>query len=98
MNSIEPILLLKVSIQRALLSEVTHNLMSVTCGLRGNQIRIRAYYLGPVGAEDIETLQTVGTEILADFPEDFSVEEESCSLEKESEICLDFWAFRRARD
>jgi hypothetical protein len=87
---------LKLSIQRALLGEVTNRLVSVTCGLSERQIMIRAYVSGIVTEEDIERIQCVGTEVIADFPEGYMIEESCLSVHEHEEEMLDFWAFRRA--
>ena len=86
-----------ISIQRALLGAITDNLVAVTCGFEGTQIRIKAYFTSEPSEQEIEEIQCVGTEVIADFPAPYTIEE-SCSvvppdgrLEK-----LDFTAFLRA--
>ncbi len=97
MSNFEPLITLKISIQRALLGEVTRRLVSVTCGLKDNHIQIRGYVSSDVTQEDIERIQFVGTEVIADFPEGYSIEE-SCLPVTMGEDMLDFWAFRRAEE
>ena len=97
MTSAEALVLLKLSIQGALIGAVTPNLAAVTCGLRDNTILIQAYFDGPVTEEDIERIQVVGTEVIADFPEPFLIEERWASVDGDPEM-LDFWAFKRAAD
>jgi hypothetical protein len=46
MSTFEPLLTLKLSVQVALLGEVTDRLVSVTCGLKDRHIQIRAYFSG----------------------------------------------------
>jgi hypothetical protein len=72
MSTFEPLLTLKLSIQRALLGEVTGRLIGVTCGLKGRHIQIRAYVSGKVTEEDIERIQCVGAAVIADFPDGYS--------------------------
>jgi len=48
MDTFEPLLTLKLSIQRALLGEITDRLIAVTCGLKERRIQIRAYVSGIV--------------------------------------------------
>lgn len=55
MTDFDPLIGLKVSIQRALLGEVTQQLDSVTCGLKDRHILIRAYFAGKPAEEDIDT-------------------------------------------
>jgi hypothetical protein len=76
---------------------VTPRLVSVTCGLKNKSIQIRAYVTGDVTQEDIDRIQCVGTEVIADFPDGYSVEE-SCLPVALGEEMLDFWAFRRANE
>ena len=87
---------LKLSIQRALLDEVTNRLVSVTCGLSQTNIKIKAYVTGDVTEEDIERIQSVGAEVIADFPEGYIIEEFCLSIDKHDQEMLDFLAFRRA--
>lgn len=92
MNSIE----LKLSLQRALLGEITDNLVAVTSSLNGTHIKIVAYFKGNLSEEDIERVQDIGTEVIADFPEPYTIEEVSLSADEHGLQCLDFWAFKRA--
>ena len=85
-----------VSIQRALLGAITGELVAITCGLAGTEIRIYAYFIAEPSEQDIEGIRCVGTEVIADFPAPYTIHE-SCSavppdnyLEK-----LDFIAFLR---
>jgi hypothetical protein len=96
MASFQPLIQLKLSIQQALVGEITANLVSVTCSLRDQQIIIKAYFSGPVTEADVDRIQCVGTEVIADFPEGYMVDERYASIDVESEEMLDFWAFRRA--
>lgn len=98
MSDFEPLLTLKLSIQRALLGEVTDRLASLTCGLSGTQIRFRAYFRGRPREDDIERISFVGAEVIADFPEGYTIEEACLSVDDGEPEMLDFWAFVRAAD
>jgi hypothetical protein len=87
---------LRLSVQRALLGQVTGNLYAVTCGINTRTILLVAYFSGPVCDEDIERIRCVGTEIIADFPEGYSIQESCHSLQEEALRVLDFWALLRA--
>jgi|SRR5436189_6140550 len=89
---------LKLSIQRALVDEVTSRLVSVTGGLRERQIMIRAYVSGAVTEEDTERISSIGGEVIADFSEEYMIEELCLSVDEHKEEMLDFWAFRRASE
>ena len=69
MATFEPLVSPKLSIQRALLGEVTERLVGVTCGLRERHIRIRAYVSGAVTEDDIARIQFVGNnaKIIVDY-------------------------------
>jgi hypothetical protein len=92
-------ILLKLSIQRALLDEVTSRLVSVTCGLKERrQIMIREYVSEVVTKEDVESIQSIGAEVVADFSEEYTIQEFCLSVDEHEEEMLDFWAFRRASE
>ncbi len=95
-DSFDPLLTLKLSIQRALLGEVTPRLVSVTCGIRGRVVRVRCYVSGQITDQDTERTSRIAGEVIADFPDGYLVEECCQSIENESERMLDFWAFRKA--
>jgi hypothetical protein len=90
--------LLKLSIQAAMVGEVTQGLYAVTCGIDEKTIRIRSYYTVPLIEDELEPMRCVGTEVLADFPEDYTINEEflPCNFDIQPGV-LDFWAFKRKR-
>jgi hypothetical protein len=94
----DELVLLKLSIQRALLDEVTSRVVSVTCGLRERRIAIRAYVTGVVTEEDVERIQSIGGEVVADFSEGYTIQESCLSVDEHEQEVLDFWAFRRASE
>lgn len=97
MNNFDPLITLKVSIQRALLGEITPRLVSVTCGLKDQHILIRAYFAGNVTEEDVERIQFVSTEVISDFPAGYTIEESCLRIDNpHGEELLDFIAFHRA--
>lgn len=98
MNKTELIILLKLSIQKALLAEVTENLFAVTVGAKERTVNIIAYFKKEPDESDIEHIQFVGTEVAADLPSDYMVEEKCLSLERHKQEMLDFWAFERASE
>jgi len=96
MNDTDLQITLRLSIQRALLGEVSPNLVAVSCGISGNTIRIATYFDGPVSREDRERIQSVGAEVIADFPEGFLIQETCQAVQDLEPEMLDFWAFKRA--
>src|SRR5690349_19875282 len=97
MNTFEPLLTLKLSVQVSLLGVVTDRLVSITCGLKDRHIQIRAYFSGRVTVEDIERIQSIGAEVIADFPEGYTIDETAVSIDDGEPEMLDFWAFIRAK-
>ena len=95
MDTFNPVVTLKCSIQCALLGEVTERLVSVTCGIKGHIVSVRAYVRGPVEEDDVEWLGYIGTEVISDFPEGYTIEERCVSADDGEPQVLDFWAFKR---
>jgi hypothetical protein len=48
--------------------------------------------------EDIDRIRIVSSEVIADFPEGYVIEEECRSIDEEEAEMPDFWAFTRADD
>jgi hypothetical protein len=64
---------LMLSIQRALLGEVSSRLAAVITRLMGPTIVIRAYFFGSVLPEDSDTIEEVASEVIADFSAPYTV-------------------------
>ena len=86
---------LKLSIQRALLGEVTDRLVAVTCGIKDQLVSVRTYVKGPVQEDDVETLSFIATGVIADYPDGYVIEERCVSADDGEPQMLDFWAFKR---
>jgi hypothetical protein len=71
-------------------------LVSLTCGLNDRHIEIRGYFSPRPTEEDFAQLRCIGPEVIADFPDGYSIEErcESANDDREPQM-LDFWAFIR---
>lgn len=95
MNNQESLSTLQASAQRALTGEVFSNLVALTCGLENQTIKLRAYFKGEVNEDDIERVQNVGTEIIADFPDGYMIDEECISTKERSPEILDVWIYRQ---
>ena len=98
MSAFEPLVTLKLSIQCALLGEVTGRLIGVTCGLKERHIQIRAYLSGKVTKKDIERIEFIGAEVIADFPDGYTIDQTCVSADGIEPEMLDFWAFLRAKE
>jgi hypothetical protein len=64
-----------LSVQRALLGGVTHNLRGVAADWDDSTIRIICYYHGPISDEDREIMSIVHTEVATDFIDTRTVQE-----------------------
>jgi hypothetical protein len=89
---------LMLSVQCALVGEVTANMAALTCALRPNLIILRGYYFTAPTEDDRERLSVVGTEVIADFPAPYDIVEECVRYEPSGDMPerLDRWAFMRA--
>jgi hypothetical protein len=96
-STLGPLAALKLSIQRALLEKVTDRLIAVTCGLGERHIQIRAYFSGKLTEEDFERIQFVGAEVIGDFPDGYTIDESSVSVDDGEPVMLDFWAFFKSK-
>ncbi len=96
MNEIRAKILL--SVQRALLGAVPHNLRAVTCDWEGTEIKLRFVFDGEIDEENYETAGIVGAEVVADFPAPWTVSEDIIRLDYPDSLCpgpLVLWAYRR---
>jgi hypothetical protein len=96
-STFDPLLTLKLSVQRALVGEVTDRLFGVTCGIDEKCVHIRAYFSGKVTPVDIERVAFLGGEVIADFPEQYKIEESTLSADDGEPEMLDFWAFLKEK-
>lgn len=95
MNYETSLLTLQASARRALTGEVFDELVALTCGLENQTIRLRAYFSGEISDKDMKQVQIIGTEIIADFPEGYMIEEEYFSIEETVPEVLDMWIYRK---
>jgi len=77
---------LKLSGQRALLGNVPGSLRAVSVEFAGNQIEFQAVFDGTPSPEDKELLSECATEILADFPAPFTINEVYLSISAPAKI------------
>jgi hypothetical protein len=90
-----------LSVQRALLGAVPHNLRAVTCNWVGTEIKLRFVFDGEIDEENYESAGIVGTEVVADFPSPWTISEEIVRLDYPASLCaaaLLLWAYRRKED
>jgi hypothetical protein len=84
-------------VPRALLDEVTPDLVSVAAGVEGTEIRLLFYFDRPITEDDVETASVVGTEVTADFTTEpgWMVEEACYDIHEHPEDPLDIVAYKR---
>jgi len=88
--------LLKLSIQRALLGQVTENLLGVTCRIANSKISIWSYFSDCARPQDKEAMSEVASEVIADFADSYLLEDRNIVDAQEPLVRLDFWVFVRA--
>ncbi len=87
---------LLLSIQRALLGEVPPTLRGVTVGWQDYVIQLRFYLDGPISEEDRGSMSCVATEVIADFPAPWMIDEEILRRDAPEPLeCLEAWAYHR---
>lgn len=64
----------KLSMQRALLGNVTSNIRAIIAELKLNDIQLFFYYDGKIQEDDEETASEIGTEVIADFSEECNLD------------------------
>src|SRR6185312_10729045 len=87
---------LKASIQLAMVGEITANMAAITCGIEDCVIRVRCSCFDGPTDEDRERFSFMAGEVIADFPEPYTINEEIVGLNDQEPDCFDFWAFKRA--
>jgi len=90
------LVMVRLSIQRALLGEVSGTLRAVIFSVSGLLLNIRFYFDGEIDDDDFESASCVETEVLADYEDDWTVVVECLRLDAPKPI-LDqgVWVFRR---
>lgn len=97
MNEIKTITILLLSIQRALLGEITPNIRGITCDLYDSQIIIRCYFEGQVTKDNKESIDSVEAEVIADFPK-FAIDLQCLMVNKPESLeqyKLSAWVYMR---
>lgn len=59
---------LLLSMQKALLGEITPNIRGITCGCNESEIIIKCYFNNEISEEEKEAMECVATEVIACFP------------------------------
>lgn len=75
-----PEALLALSLQRALLGNITPNMRRVSGELHERTIRLLFLFASPASEEELEIVSCVGAEVIADYPEGYWIEEQAVTL------------------
>ncbi|AFZ26565.1 hypothetical protein Cylst_4485 [Cylindrospermum stagnale PCC 7417] len=97
MTSIELRNQVLLSLQRALLGEITSNVRGITCSWDTSKITIVCYLQGDISEYIEESMECVATEVMADFPE-HEVGIECKKLDEPESLnpyTLSAWVYRR---
>ena len=65
---------LRLSVLSGFVGEVTQNLGAVSASFDGTLIHLSAYFFNEPSEEDREHIELVGTYVIADYPEPFTIE------------------------
>jgi hypothetical protein len=92
----DPLILARLSIQRALLGEVSEELRAVVLSVKGNVVDINFYFDGSINEMDAESVSCVEAEVIADFEVEFVVSARPIRLDFPSEIIDEgVWVYKR---
>jgi len=89
MNINELEVYLKLSLQRALLGNVTSNIRGVVALLDDNQIYLTFYYDGEISESDEEIASEIETEVIADFDDKYTIDTQVKRFDSPQRIKLD---------
>jgi hypothetical protein len=70
----------------------------VTCEWHDTEIRLRFVFDGELAEDDYEATQVVGAEVIADFPDPWTIREDIIRLDYPADLQasgLMLWAYRR---
>lgn len=73
-NKLELINYFKLSIQRALLGNITSNMRAIVAEIKDHDIQLFFYFDGEIEEDDEETASRTGAEVVADFDDSFDLD------------------------
>jgi hypothetical protein len=74
----EQITMLKLSVQRALLGQITSTMAAVYASINATTIALEVSFFSEVSSGDVLRVEEMAAEVIADFPEGYDIET-SCS-------------------
>lgn len=86
-----------LSLQTALLDEITPNIRGITCGWSNYLITINCYFDGEISEDDRESMECVATEVIANFSQHkISISSKRLDIpEPLNPYTLSEWVYRR---
>lgn len=86
-----------LSLQSALLGEITHNIRGITCGWSNFLITIHCSFKDEISEQDRESMECIATKVIAHFPKHkISIEIKRLDLpEPLNPYTLSAWAYIR---
>lgn len=92
----ESIIKARLSLQRALLGEVSQTLRAVVFSMSGLILDGRFYFDGPISQEDEESASCVESEVLADYDQEYMITMRCVRIDFPSPINDDgVWVYKR---
>lgn len=91
-----PNIVLRLSLQNALLGEITANIFAVGFRIKEKNVEIHAFFYETPTEEEIENFSCVITEVIADMPEDYIFDEKNSVYPCDDFTNMDFMVFKRA--
>ena len=91
----DPQVILKCSVQRALLGVLTNSMVGVTANTENGVVTLVIYYDGIVSDTEVELTSEIAAEVIADFPNS-TIVERSLSVSTDQLKTLGFWAMLKA--
>jgi hypothetical protein len=94
--SSDAVLVARLSIQRALLGEISEKLWAVTFSVSESFMEIRFYLNGDIDDDDVESASRVEADVLADYEDGYAVSARCFRLDASRAIVdSGLWVFKR---
>ena len=85
-----------LSVQRALLGEVTPDLRGVSVEVNDNRVRLTSYFADKVTEDQKDVVSTITAEVAADLPHDWTIEDDLVTAPVSGRLPENvIWAYRR---
>ncbi len=95
MNGVNPDLLLKLSLQRALLGEITANMAAVTTSIQDYTISVVFQFFDPPLESEKESVSSIATDVIANFPDGYVIDAVTSIISNRKAEPNQTWIFLR---